>query len=114
MATNNITLTGSACGLILAAALTGCAIGAQPAQGFRVDQSQEAMVTRGMSVEQVRQILGHPTRQIQYRNQPGPTFTYLVIGTIDTVFDVDFDANGQVTSTNERVIPIDGDSAFDR
>lgn len=100
--------------LLLTAALAFCPLGAQAAQGFRVDQAQEAQITHGMNVEQVRQLLGHPTQQIKYRNQPGPTFTYRVIGTVDTVFDVDFDANGQVASTTERIIPLNGDSAHDR
>lgn len=89
-------------------------MGAQAAPGFRQDPQQEAVAARGMSMEQVRQLLGNPGQQIKYRNQTGPTLTYQVIGTVDTVFDVDFGANGEVVSANERVIPIDGDGAFDR
>lgn len=98
--------------LIAATALASCTALTQHASGFWVDKSQQALVTPGMSMADVRQTLGHPTENIQYRNQPGPTFTYKVTGTVDTLFDVDFDANGKVVSTNERIIPIDG--GYDR
>lgn len=100
--------------LMAAAGFAFCAALAQAASGFWVSQSQEASVTPGMSMAEVRQALGHPTQSIKYRNQPGPTFTYRVLGTVDTLFDVDFDANGQVVSTSERIVPMDGDSAHDR
>ena len=87
---------------------------AQAASGFTVTQNQEALVTPGMSMAEVRQALGPPSQRIKYRNQPGPTFTYQVIGTGDTLFDVDFDANNQVVSTSERIVPMDGDGARDR
>ena len=87
---------------------------AQAASGFWVNHSQEVLVTPGMDMAEVREALGHPTQFIKYRNQPGPTLTYRVIGTADTLFDVDFDAMGKVLSTSERIVPIDGDGVFDR
>lgn len=86
---------------------------AQAASGFWVNPGQQALVRPGMSMAEVRQTLGHPTQNIKYRNQPGRTFTYKVMGTLDTLFDVDFDADGTVLSTNERIVPIDGGSDWD-
>lgn len=94
--------------LMVAAGLAFFTAVAPAASGFTVSKSQEVLVTPGMSMEQVQQVLGRPARFIQYRNQPGPTFTYRVMGAADTLFDVDFDANGQVASTNERIVPLDG------
>ena len=93
--------------LMMTVGFAFCSVLAQAASGFWVNQSREILVVPGMSMEQVRQALEHPTQFIKYRNQPGPTFTYRVMGTGDTLFDVDFDANGRVLSTNERIVPID-------
>lgn len=100
--------------LMVMAGCVFCTALSHAASGFTVRPSQEGLVTPGMSLTQVRQTLGHPSQSIQYRNQPGPTFTYRVIGTGDTLFDVDFDANGQVVSTNERIVPMDGGNDHDR
>ncbi len=93
--------------ILVTAGFAFCSALALAASGFWIDQTQEVLVTPGMSMSQVRQTLGHPTRFIKYRNQPGPTFTYRVNGTFDTLFDIDFDASGQVISTSERIVPID-------
>lgn len=98
---------------LVAAGFAFCAALAQAASGFWVTPNQQALVTPGMSMAEVRQTLGHPTQNIKYRNQPGRTFTYKVTGTMDTLFDVDFDADGKVLSTNERIVPIDGGSDWD-
>jgi len=100
--------------MLVTAGFAFCSAMALAASGFWINQTQEVLVTPSMSMPQVRQALGHPTQFIKYRNQPGPTFTYRVIGTLDTLFDIDFDANGQVVSTNERIVPIDGGSDRDR
>lgn len=94
--------------VVAATALASCAAPTHQSSGFWVNKSQQALVTPGMTIPQVQQTLGTPTQRIQYRNQPGPTLTYRVTGTVDTLFDVDFDAQGQVASTNERIVPIDG------
>lgn len=108
-----LTYIPSAARLIVAAGFAFCAVLAQAASGFWVSQNQEGLVAPGMSMQQVRDTLGHPTTFIKYRNQPGPTFTYRVMGTADTLFDVDFDANDRVVSTNERIVPLDGGSDLD-
>ena len=90
--------------VLLAAGLFLGAAAAQAAGGFTVDKGQEALVKPGMSTAEVQSALGHPEEDIHYRNEPGPTFTYSVAGTEDTVFDVDFAANGKVASTSERVL----------
>jgi outer membrane protein assembly factor BamE (lipoprotein component of BamABCDE complex) len=89
--------------LLLAAGLFLGAAAAQAASGFTVNPSQQALVTPGMSAAEVQSALGRPARNIKYVNQPGPTFTYLVIGKKDTLFDVDFGADGKVTSLSERM-----------
>lgn len=76
---------------------------AHAASGFTVTQSQEALVTPGMTEAQVQQALGHPAQDIHYRNEPGPTFTYHVDAIEATLFDVDFSADGKVVSTSERM-----------
>jgi len=90
--------------VLLAAGLFLGAAAAQAAGGFTVTKGQEALVKPGMSTAEVQSALGHPEQNLHYRNEPGPTFTYSVAGTEDTVFDVDFGANGQVASTSERVL----------
>jgi SmpA / OmlA family len=79
------------------------AIAAQAAQGFRVTKDQEALIKPGMSMDEVRQALGRPSINRKYRNEPGPTFTYEVIGDDDALFDVDFSADNRVATANERV-----------
>jgi hypothetical protein len=89
--------------LALAGGLFAAGAAAHAASGYTITQSQEALVAPGMSAAQVRRALGHPARDIHYRNEPGPTFTYRVAGIQDTLFDVDFGADGKVASASERV-----------
>ena len=84
----------------------GCA--AVVGGGYNVQTPDEAKVAIGMTPEQVLQVLGPPSRKAAYRNQPGPTFTYRVIGQREMVFDVDFDADGKVMSKSERMEPMGG------
>jgi len=81
---------------------------AQAADGFTVNHSQEALVAPGMSIAEVRQALGSPAQNLKYHNESGPTFTYRVAGSDDTVFDVDFGADGKVASVGERIEQIGG------
>jgi len=90
--------------MLLAAGLILGAAAAQAASGFTITKGQEVLVRPGMSTAEVQSALGHPEQNLHYRNEPGPTFTYSVAGTEDTVFDVDFAANGRVASTSERVL----------
>lgn len=89
--------------LLAAAGLVMGAAAAQAVSGFEVTQQQEAMVSPGMSMEQVRQVLGPPERFVHYRNEPGPTYTYRVINQEATLFDVDFGPDGLVKTKNERM-----------
>jgi hypothetical protein len=76
---------------------------AQAATGYTVTSNQETQVIPGMSSEQVRQALGQPDRHVKFRNEPGPTWTYRLVGERNTLFDVDFGADGKVASTSERM-----------
>jgi len=84
------------------------ALGAHAAAGFTVVAPQEASVKPGMSSAQVRELLGRPARYSKYRNQPGPTFAYYVVGKYDTVFEIDFSADDKVVSSSERIEMKDG------
>lgn len=89
--------------VLLAAGLFLSVAAAQAASGFTVNPSQEALVTPGMSTAEVQLALGRPAQSIKYGNEPGPTFTYQVIGKKDTLFDVDFGGDGKVASLSERM-----------
>ncbi len=88
---------------LLVVGLLAGAAAAQAAGGYSVTPSQESLVSPNMTTAQVQQALGHPERQIHYRNEPGPTFTYEVVGSQNMLFDVDFDAAGRVVSMGERM-----------
>ncbi len=89
--------------VLLAAGLLLGVAAAQAASGFTVTKSQEALVAPGMSAAEVQQALGRPEANIKYGNEPGRTFTYRVAGIEQTLFDVDFSADGKVASTSERM-----------
>jgi outer membrane protein assembly factor BamE (lipoprotein component of BamABCDE complex) len=93
---------------LLAAGLFLGVAAAQAASGYTVTPKQEALVAPGMSTDEVRQALGTPERDATYGNEPGPTWTYEVVGASGVVFDVDFGSDGKVTSVSERVVQ-DGD-----
>lgn len=94
-------LLGTLLGLALAS-------GAQAANGFVVNRDQEAQIKVGMSRQQVMQLLGRPAHNLKYRNEPGRTWTYGVLGATSNstsdqlVFDVDFAADGTVAEKAER------------
>jgi hypothetical protein len=79
---------------------------AQAASGYNIVQSDEGKVAIGMDTTQVQNSLGPPERIFQYPRQPGPTWTYNVVGAPFgiTKFDVDFGADGKVASATERII----------
>lgn len=99
----------STIGLATAALLVAAATPAlaEPA-GVTVVESQEASIKVGMTSAEVRQILGRPQRINQYRNQPGATYAYVLVGKYDTVFEVDFGSDGKVINTDERIEMRDG------
>lgn len=75
---------------------------AHAAIGFTVTPQQETQIAPGMTTAQVQSLLGAPAKGIRYGNEPGPTWTYGVTGVKDTLFDVDFGADGKVASIGER------------
>jgi len=79
---------------------------AQAAAGFNIVQSDESKVAVGMDATEVNGAIGTPERVITYPRQPGPTWTYNVVGAPFgiTKFDVNFGADGKVVSTNERIV----------
>ena len=79
---------------------------AQAVSGFNITQSDESKVAIGMDTTDVQRSLGPPARIFQYPRQPGPTWTYNVVGAPFgiTKFDVDFGADGKVASATERII----------
>jgi outer membrane protein assembly factor BamE (lipoprotein component of BamABCDE complex) len=92
---------------LLAAGLLAGVAAAQAASGYTVSHDQEMQIAQGMSRAEVRSTLGRPAQHIHYGNEPGPTFTYRVAGSDETLFDVDFDAGGKVASAGERVVEPD-------
>jgi hypothetical protein len=62
-----------------------------------------------MSRADVRAALGRPAHNVKYMAEPGRTWTYGVLGNgvpENTVFDVDFSADGRVLHASERVEPM--------
>lgn len=92
-------------GGLLSLSLAGTALAAN---GFVVNREQEAQIMVGMSRQQVMQLLGRPAHNLKYRNEPGRTWTYGVLGATTNstseqlVFDVDFAADGTVAEKAER------------
>ena len=85
-------------------AFSAAAAGAQ--NGVTITQSHEAFVTVGMSSTEVDRALGRPARIVTYRDAPGPTWTYHVVGAPFgmTDFDVSYGADGRVLFASERII----------
>src|SRR5258706_8173045 len=79
---------------------------AQADNGFTVSTSQENAVAIGMSTSEVQQLLGRPARAVRYRNAPGPTWTYKVLGALfgRTEFNIEFGPDERVISKGEMVI----------
>lgn len=75
------------------------------AGGFTITQSEEARIAIGMSDAEVQKNLGRPARIHQYRGLSGPTWTYEVASAPfgRTDFEIDFGADGKVTSAGEKL-----------
>jgi uncharacterized membrane protein len=84
-----------------AALLLGVAA-VQAATGYTVTSAQEKQISVGMTRDMVRTTLGRPAHNVKFRAEPGRTWTYGVVGTLDKVFDIDFSSDGKVTSMSER------------
>ena len=99
--TFNSTVIGwSLTGLLLIAA------GAQAASGFTVTTEQENTIAVGMSMPEVRQLLGRADHTARYGNAPGPIWTYRVVAPLfgKTEFNVEFGGNDRVIAKGEYVI----------
>jgi outer membrane protein assembly factor BamE (lipoprotein component of BamABCDE complex) len=85
-------------------ALSGVA--AHAASGYSVNPVDEQRVSVGMTQADVLQALGKPAIKQRFANEPGPTWSYSLPGdlTHQTLFDVDFSANGRVLSIGERFV----------
>ena len=79
---------------------------AQARNGFTVSTSEENAVAIGMSASEVQQLLGRPARAVRYRNAPGPTWAYTVVGALfgKTEFIIEFGPDEKVISKSEMVI----------
>jgi hypothetical protein len=92
--------------VVLAALSLGlAALGAQAAVGDRPGPVKESLVKAGMSTQEVLAALGRPAQIAKFMNEPGPTWTYTIdVGAENArVFDVDFDRDGKVASSSERI-----------
>jgi hypothetical protein len=70
------------------------------ASGYSVTEREAQQITAGMSPEEVRRLIGRPAHDVQYRNEPGPLWSYTVSGMIDpTLFEIGFSADGKVLAT---------------
>lgn len=94
---------------LLAAGLVFSAAAAMAADGYTVNQKQELQIKAGMSQDEVRQVVGQPVRVDKFGNEPGPTWTYDVVGGLGHVamFDIDFGADGRVASAQERIVDVE-------
>ena len=93
----------------LAIGLLAAASAASAAIGFTVLRPQESKITTGMTRADMRTVLGRPSHNLKYINEPGRTYTYGVVGDgveENTVFDVDFSSDGKVLHTSERIEPM--------
>lgn len=88
-------------------------IAANAQDGFTVSPRQESLIKPGMSKSEVQQAIGRPSRDASYGVAPGSTWVYGITGMVNdgitenrnTVYEVDFDAEGRVISARERVLP---------
>jgi outer membrane protein assembly factor BamE (lipoprotein component of BamABCDE complex) len=99
---------------LVALALAAGAFSASALTGFVVTQKQADVIAPGMTADEVRSALGRPAQVSRYRTEPGPTWTYNVVGILgvgageSVVFDVDFGADGKVAKTAERMLEYAG------
>ncbi len=89
--------------LLLAAGLCLGAAVAHATGGCITSADQESFVKPGMNAAQVERAIGAPAKNLQFRNEAGPTWTYATSGSQMTVFDVVFGGDGTVVSAGERL-----------
>lgn len=89
-------------GFGIAAGLTS----AQAAGGISVSQHEAQTIQSGMSTDEVQRLLGRPITNVQYRNEPGPVWTYFLADAIDrSFFEVAFSRDGKVVGTSQYIDP---------
>jgi hypothetical protein len=87
---------------ILVACLIAGTTSAVAAPGYSLTSQQGEQIKVGMGTAEVLRLIGRPVTNITYRNEPGPLWTYWLIGTIDPwFFSVTFGADGKVVATHE-------------
>lgn len=93
--------------MFIGACLLLCAVVANAAQGFTIRSNQEKLIHIGMTRAEVLKAIGRPAHNVKYRNEPGRTWTYGLIGmdklNSNLVFDVNFGPDDKVLSVAERV-----------
>ena len=92
--------------VLLAVGALAAAAAAQAASGYIVTPQQEKGIRVGMTRDEVRASLGRPAHNLKYRSEPGRTWTYGVAGSDTKVFEIDFSADGKVSSTHEVEEPV--------
>lgn len=86
--------------LVLGACLASLMGPSLAAGGYSVTEREAQQIAAGMSPAQVQRLIGRPARNVQYRNEPGPLWSYTVSGMIDpTLFEIGFSADGKVLAT---------------
>jgi outer membrane protein assembly factor BamE (lipoprotein component of BamABCDE complex) len=109
MSSKSLLLTRSLSALAragVAAGLFAGALAAQAAPGFTVQPRDEQLVKVGMTQDEVRAAIGVPTRSLQFKATDRTTWTYLRPD-VESVFDVDFSADGKVVSATPRMVHFD-------
>jgi hypothetical protein len=91
---------------LLAAGLAAGVAAAHAANPFNITEAQAALVSPGMSMNQVERAIGRPEHTALYVNETGPSWTYNVAGGSwrdGLAFEVDFGADGRVVSAEQLV-----------
>ena len=92
--------------LLVTAGIALSGVAAHAAGGYSINPADEQRVGVGMTQAEVLQALGRPARNQHFQNEPGATWTYSLPSDLNhqTLFDVDFSADGKVLSIGERFV----------
>jgi outer membrane protein assembly factor BamE (lipoprotein component of BamABCDE complex) len=93
--------------LLAAALAAGAGTALAAPHPAALTHQDETRVSLGMTQDQVRQALGRPERAMHFAASDSTTWTYALPAEEETVFDVDFDASGHVSSIEERYVPLE-------
>ena len=91
---------------LLAAGLALSGTATQAQNGVTITQSLETSVKVGMSSTEVEGVLGRPAHIVRFRDAPGPTWMYHVVGSPFGMadFEVSYGADGKVLYASERIL----------